>query len=66
MTPLRKRKSEVAMIALVKEAMDRLPERYRLPVWLHHYERLAFREVAAATRKATPEPVFSFAMRSGL
>ena len=29
-------------------AVENLPERYRLPVWLHHYEGLTFRDIARA------------------
>lgn len=37
----------------VKQALDGLPEHYRLPVWLHYYEGMPFEEVADVV--AAPE-----------
>lgn len=31
----------------VRFALDNLPERYRMPVWLHHGEGMAFKDIAA-------------------
>ena len=31
----------------VKTMLERLPDRYRMPLWLHHHEGMAFRDVAA-------------------
>ena len=36
------------LVAAAIGAIKALPEKYRLPVWLHHLEGLTFREVAAA------------------
>ncbi|MBA4387115.1 MAG: hypothetical protein C0404_03980 [Verrucomicrobia bacterium] len=33
----------------VKKALGTLPEKYRIPIWLHHYEGMPFEEVALAT-----------------
>jgi hypothetical protein len=38
---------------MVRRALDRLPEKYRHPIWLHHYEGLPFGEMSTAL--AVPE-----------
>ncbi len=34
----------------VKAVLDKLPEKYRLPVWLHHHEGMAFQAIARTLR----------------
>jgi RNA polymerase sigma-70 factor (ECF subfamily) len=39
---------EADLIELVRRAMEGIPEHYRLPVWMHHYEGMSFGEVGMA------------------
>ena len=36
------------LFSIVVDALERLPEHYRLPLWLHHYEGFSLDEVAKA------------------
>lgn len=36
------------LVELTRQMLDQLPEKYRLPIWLHHYEGLSFNEMATA------------------
>jgi RNA polymerase sigma-70 factor (ECF subfamily) len=38
--------SEAEMTATVKQALEALPDRYRLPIWMHHGEGMSFDEIA--------------------
>lgn len=35
------------LFALIKEKWDGLPQRYRMPVWMRHYEKMEFKEIAS-------------------
>lgn len=51
--PYERGESEEALKAALAQAVETLPEHYRLPVWLHYFEGLSFKEVAASL--ALPE-----------
>jgi RNA polymerase sigma factor for flagellar operon FliA len=39
-----------AMLGIVREAIERLPERHKLVLWLYYYEELTMKEVGAVLR----------------
>lgn len=43
---------KINLLRLIREAVDRLPSRYRAPIWLHYYEGMATQEVAVALRRS--------------